>query len=168
MTLGNGRPGVPSRHHHPDRRGRAARRPRRPPPAAAGGNPHVHNLITGASVMGAVFAFASGTSDITTARPEDIATGTRLDPRSRGDAHCCRTGRRDGNPDSRTTLLDAPDDTCRLPGNPTDSRGRPSMRFGVRHPSLVIRTGSHQVQGSTPTPVRHRPVVGWNWSSVMR
>jgi EmrB/QacA subfamily drug resistance transporter len=34
-------------------------------------------LITGASVMGAVFAFASGTSDITTARPEDIATGTR-------------------------------------------------------------------------------------------
>jgi hypothetical protein len=27
--------------------------------------------------MGAVFAFASGTSDITTARPDDIATGTR-------------------------------------------------------------------------------------------
>jgi len=34
-------------------------------------------LITGASVMGAVFAFSSGTSDITTARPEDVATGTR-------------------------------------------------------------------------------------------
>ena len=34
-------------------------------------------LVTGASVMGAVFAFAAGTSDITAARPEDIAIGTR-------------------------------------------------------------------------------------------
>jgi EmrB/QacA subfamily drug resistance transporter len=32
-------------------------------------------LITGASAMGAVFAFASATTDITTARPEAIATG---------------------------------------------------------------------------------------------
>jgi MFS family permease len=35
-------------------------------------------LITGASVMGAVFALASGTSDITTAHPEAIATGMRI------------------------------------------------------------------------------------------
>lgn len=34
-------------------------------------------LITGASVMGAVFAFASATADITTARPEAVATGMR-------------------------------------------------------------------------------------------
>ena len=32
-------------------------------------------LITGASVMGAVFALASATTDITTARPEAVATG---------------------------------------------------------------------------------------------
>jgi len=35
-------------------------------------------LITGASVMGAVFAFASATSDITTARPEAVAVGMRF------------------------------------------------------------------------------------------
>ncbi len=35
-------------------------------------------LITGASVLGAVFAFASATSDITTARPEAVATGMRI------------------------------------------------------------------------------------------
>jgi len=35
-------------------------------------------LITGASVMGAVFTFASATSDITTARPEAVATGMRI------------------------------------------------------------------------------------------
>lgn len=35
-------------------------------------------LITGASVLGAVFAFASATSDIPTARPEAVATGMRI------------------------------------------------------------------------------------------
>jgi MFS family permease len=35
-------------------------------------------LITGASVMGTVFALASATSDITTARPEAIATGMHI------------------------------------------------------------------------------------------
>ena len=35
-------------------------------------------LITGASVMGAVFALASGTTDISTARPEAVATGMRF------------------------------------------------------------------------------------------
>ena len=35
-------------------------------------------LITGASVLGAVFALASGTRDITTAPPEAIATGMRV------------------------------------------------------------------------------------------
>ena len=35
-------------------------------------------LITGASVMGAVFALASATTDITTARPEFVATGMRI------------------------------------------------------------------------------------------
>ncbi len=35
-------------------------------------------LITGASVMGAVFALASATSDITTARPEAVARGMRI------------------------------------------------------------------------------------------
>ena len=35
-------------------------------------------LITGASVMGAVFAHASATIDVTTARPEAIATGMRI------------------------------------------------------------------------------------------
>jgi EmrB/QacA subfamily drug resistance transporter len=35
-------------------------------------------LITGASVMGTVFALASATSDITTARPEAIAAGMRI------------------------------------------------------------------------------------------
>jgi EmrB/QacA subfamily drug resistance transporter len=35
-------------------------------------------LITGASAMGAVFAFASKAIDITTARPEAIATGMRI------------------------------------------------------------------------------------------
>jgi EmrB/QacA subfamily drug resistance transporter len=35
-------------------------------------------LITGASVMGAVFAAASATTDLTTARPEAIATGARI------------------------------------------------------------------------------------------
>jgi EmrB/QacA subfamily drug resistance transporter len=35
-------------------------------------------LITGASVMGAVFALGSGATDITTARPEAVATGMRI------------------------------------------------------------------------------------------
>jgi EmrB/QacA subfamily drug resistance transporter len=35
-------------------------------------------LITGASVMGAVFALASATIDITTARPEAVASGIRI------------------------------------------------------------------------------------------
>ena len=35
-------------------------------------------LITGASVMGAVFALGSAASDMTTARPEAIATGMRI------------------------------------------------------------------------------------------
>jgi EmrB/QacA subfamily drug resistance transporter len=35
-------------------------------------------LITGASVMGAVFALASATTDITTAPPEAVATGMRI------------------------------------------------------------------------------------------
>ena len=35
-------------------------------------------LITGASVMGAVFALASAMIDITTARPEAVATGMRI------------------------------------------------------------------------------------------
>jgi len=35
-------------------------------------------LITGASVMGAVFTLASGTTDITAARPEAIATGMQI------------------------------------------------------------------------------------------
>lgn len=35
-------------------------------------------LITGASAMGAVFAFASGTTDITTAQPEAVAHGMRI------------------------------------------------------------------------------------------
>ena len=35
-------------------------------------------LITGASVMGALFAFTSATSDITTARPEAVAGGMRI------------------------------------------------------------------------------------------
>ena len=35
-------------------------------------------LITGASVMGAVFALASATSDITTAHPEAVARGMRI------------------------------------------------------------------------------------------
>ena len=35
-------------------------------------------LITGASAMGAVFALASATIDITTARPEAVATGMRI------------------------------------------------------------------------------------------
>ncbi|MDJ0384075.1 MFS transporter [Streptomyces sp. G-G2] len=35
-------------------------------------------LVTGASVMGAVFAFASAAADITTARPEAVATGMRV------------------------------------------------------------------------------------------
>ncbi len=34
-------------------------------------------LITGASVMGAVFAFASATTDVTTAQPAAVATGMR-------------------------------------------------------------------------------------------
>jgi EmrB/QacA subfamily drug resistance transporter len=35
-------------------------------------------LITGASVMGAVFSLASATTDITTAHPEAVATGMRI------------------------------------------------------------------------------------------
>ncbi|MFD9219569.1 MFS transporter [Streptomyces sp. NPDC060064] len=35
-------------------------------------------LITGASVMGAVFALASASTDVTTARPEAVATGMRI------------------------------------------------------------------------------------------
>jgi hypothetical protein len=35
-------------------------------------------LITGASVMGAVFAFASAASDITMAHPEAVANGMRI------------------------------------------------------------------------------------------
>jgi MFS family permease len=35
-------------------------------------------LVTGASVMGAVFAFASGAIDVTTAHPEAVATGMRI------------------------------------------------------------------------------------------
>jgi hypothetical protein len=35
-------------------------------------------LITGASVMGALFALASGATDITAARPEAVANGMRI------------------------------------------------------------------------------------------
>ncbi|MBB2915509.1 EmrB/QacA subfamily drug resistance transporter [Streptosporangium becharense] len=35
-------------------------------------------LVTGASVMGAVFALASATADVTTARPEAVAVGMRI------------------------------------------------------------------------------------------
>ncbi|MEU0395344.1 hypothetical protein ABZ208_21650 [Streptomyces sp. NPDC006208] len=35
-------------------------------------------LITGAFVMGAVFALASATTDVTTAAPEAVATGMRI------------------------------------------------------------------------------------------
>jgi Na+/melibiose symporter-like transporter len=35
-------------------------------------------LITGASAMGAVFALASGPTDITTAPPETVASGMRI------------------------------------------------------------------------------------------
>ncbi|MDT4847398.1 hypothetical protein FQZ97_814510 [compost metagenome] len=35
-------------------------------------------LITGASALGAVFVLASATIDITTARPEAVATGMRI------------------------------------------------------------------------------------------
>ena len=35
-------------------------------------------LVTGASVMGAVFALASGAADIATARPEAVAAGMRI------------------------------------------------------------------------------------------
>ena len=35
-------------------------------------------LITGASAMGAVFAFAAATTDITAAAPEAVATGMRI------------------------------------------------------------------------------------------
>jgi len=35
-------------------------------------------LVTGASVMGAVFALASGTADITAAQPDAVATGMRV------------------------------------------------------------------------------------------
>jgi hypothetical protein len=35
-------------------------------------------LITGASAMGAVFAIASGASDIAAAAPEAVATGMRV------------------------------------------------------------------------------------------
>ncbi|OYW20822.1 MAG: hypothetical protein B7Z52_01845 [Burkholderiales bacterium 12-64-5] len=35
-------------------------------------------LITGASVMGAVFAYAAGANDVTTARPEAVAEGMRF------------------------------------------------------------------------------------------
>jgi NhaP-type Na+/H+ and K+/H+ antiporter len=35
-------------------------------------------LVTRACVMGALFALASGTIDITAARPEAVATGTRI------------------------------------------------------------------------------------------
>jgi hypothetical protein len=35
-------------------------------------------LITGASLMGAVFALASATTDIATAQPEAVATGMRI------------------------------------------------------------------------------------------
>jgi MFS family permease len=35
-------------------------------------------LITGASLMGAVFALASATTDIATAQPESVATGMRI------------------------------------------------------------------------------------------
>jgi hypothetical protein len=35
-------------------------------------------LITGASVMGALFAFASAASEVTTARPAAVASGMRV------------------------------------------------------------------------------------------
>jgi hypothetical protein len=35
-------------------------------------------LITGASVMGAVFTLASAANEITTARPDAVATGMRI------------------------------------------------------------------------------------------
>jgi hypothetical protein len=35
-------------------------------------------LITGASVMGAVFALASGAIDVTTAHPDAVAAGMRI------------------------------------------------------------------------------------------
>jgi uncharacterized membrane protein YgdD (TMEM256/DUF423 family) len=35
-------------------------------------------LITGASALGAVFAFASAATDITTARPEAVAAGMQI------------------------------------------------------------------------------------------
>jgi hypothetical protein len=35
-------------------------------------------LVTGASVLGAVFALATGTIDMTTVRPEAVAAGMRI------------------------------------------------------------------------------------------
>jgi hypothetical protein len=35
-------------------------------------------LITGTAVMGALFAFASGAVDVTTARPDAVAAGMRI------------------------------------------------------------------------------------------
>jgi hypothetical protein len=42
------------------------------------GAPVYHLIITGASVVGAEFALASATTDITTARPEAVANGMRI------------------------------------------------------------------------------------------
>lgn len=39
--------------------------------------PSVRGGLSGASVMGAAFALAAATKDITTARPEAVATGMR-------------------------------------------------------------------------------------------
>jgi hypothetical protein len=52
-------------------------------------------LITGASVMGAVFALASGAADIATAQPEAVATGMRITFAVAGGADGRRAGHRD-------------------------------------------------------------------------
>jgi hypothetical protein len=52
-------------------------------------------LVTGTSVMGAVFALASGAADIATAQPEAVATGMRITFAVAGGADGRRAGHRD-------------------------------------------------------------------------
>ena len=57
-------------------------------------------LITGASVMGALFAFASAASDITAARPEAVASGMRVTFAAAAVLSACALGLTRGSPAS--------------------------------------------------------------------
>ncbi len=99
-------------------------------------------LVTGASVMGAVFALASASIDITMAQPEAVATGMRVTFAVAADADRVRARHRDCEPRITGPRLitravsaagwSRPSGTCRPNARPDGLRGSPTRQAIVR------------------------------------